>query len=148
MEEKENKPTSDYIDVDITFIKLAKRMNEVSGEEAIDILNQLFIDNCGISYSTRAVVWNVSEFWLSKWIHENPDVPNDADFYTAMSLRSEDYAKFKNSIDKYKNDVYFLPLKDLYRIANDMLKETDDIKEQIVIATGVMIALMQNSEDE
>lgn len=148
MEEKENKPTSDYIDIDRTFIKLAKRMNEVSGEEAIDILNQLFIDNCGISFSKRAVVWNVSDFWLMKWTHENPDVPKEADLYTAMALRSKDYAEFKNSIDKYKNDVYFLPLKDLYRIANDMLKESDDIKEQIVIATGVMIALMQNSEDE
>lgn len=128
----------DYIDRDLRIVKLAKRSDKVSTKEALDFLSELYIDNCGISFSTRSVTWMASQFWIMKWRHENPKMNSEANLFDYMHQESSYYKEHKELAEKYFYDCGILDLEDLHRIALEMIEETKNEKEKIAIAAGVI----------
>ena len=71
------------------LIAYADRADEVEVTDALDILSQIYIDNCGISLSERTVAENASFFWIKRWRLRNPDLPERMGLHDVMEMRSE-----------------------------------------------------------
>lgn len=129
--------------ISLKLIELAQRADEVDTGVAIDLLIEIYLDNCGISLSTRTVAENASFFWLNRWKKETPELPEDMGLYDAMQIRSEQYRKYKEDYDKY--DITYLNSDVLQRICLEMIDETHNISEQIALAAGVVYYLSKIS---
>ena len=140
--------SENYIDVDLRLVELAKRSDEVATEEALELLSILYINNGAISESTRTAVWFYSQFWVWKWVHENHDVKEDADLFDYMRLKSPYYKENQEYAEHYINDFGFLNLRSLHRIAFEMLDETDNEKEKIVIASGFIFWILAHTKEK
>lgn len=136
----------DYIDIDRNLVSLAKRSNEVPAEEALEYLAELYIDNCGISFSTRSVAWMVSQFWILKWRHESSCLKSDVNLFDYMRQDSSYYQEHKELAEKYFYDFCLLDLEDLHRIALEMIEDTKKEKEKITIASGVMFWIITQTQ--
>lgn len=140
MEEK------DYIDIDSYLVSLTKRSNEVPAKEALEYLTELYIDNCGISFSTRSVTWMASQFWIMKWRHENLNMNSEANLFDYMHQESSYYQEHKELAEKYFYDFGILDLEDLQWIALEMIEETKNEKEKIAIAAGVIFWIITQTQ--
>lgn len=122
-------------DISPQLIELSHRADEINVEKALDLLIEIFLDNCGMSLSVRTVAENASFYWIERWRENHPELPKDLGMFEAMKLRSERYLKEKERFDKY--DITVLQPMDLHKICLEMIDETDDITEPIALAAGV-----------
>lgn len=140
---EENKETLEIIkesyDKDETLKSYAQRADEIETTKALDILCDIYMDNCGISLGTRTVAENAIFYWIHRWQQENPSLPQSMGLYDVMELRSEKYKEDKEFYDKY--DVTILSGEDLYRICMDMVDENPDDTTRIVLCAGVLNVL-------
>lgn len=122
-----------YVDPEIQ--KYADRKNEVTPEEAMDIIGKMYIDSCGISRSDRTVAENASWFWVKKMKEKYPHLPEDAEMFYIMAQRLEEYRINKERIDEY--EITVLDNEWLNRITLANIKETEEVKKKIVLAAGI-----------
>ena len=123
-------------DISPRLKELAGRADEVDTCVAIDLLITIYLDNCGISISTRTVAENASFFWIERWKKVNHELPEEPGIYDVMQIRSEEYRKYKEQYDEY--DITYLNSNDLQRICLEMIDETSNLEEQIALAAGVV----------
>ena len=127
--------TMDSKYIDLVIQKYADRKNEISPEEAIDIIGQMYIDSCGISRSDRTIAENASWYWVKRMKETHPDLPQDAEMFYIMEQRLEEYRLNKERIDKY--EITVLDNEWLNRVTLANIKETDDDKKKIALAVGI-----------
>lgn len=122
-----------------TLKSYASRAAEIEATAALDILSDIYIDNCGISLGTRTVAENAAFYWIHRWQEENIELNKRMGLYDVMALRSERYRQNKEQIDRY--DVTILQDSDLYQICMSMVEETQDETTRIALCAGVLYVL-------
>lgn len=122
-------------EIDSEILKYAARADEISPEAAMDFLIQMYIDSCGISKSDRTIAENASWFWCEKMVGNNPDLPRDLELFAVAEMRSEEYRKYKEDIDRY--DIHVLGFEDTNRIAAEIINEYESDTAKIAIAAGI-----------
>lgn len=134
------------MDKDRRFEEYCLRSDEVDAGEALDRLIEIYIDACGISLGERTVAFNAAYYWIWKYRKENPALTFNMDFRTVMELRSEEYRKYKEDIDKY--GVSGMDPVELLRICNLMLDDYDDEETLIALCRGILFVLKLVTEGE
>lgn len=146
---EENKETLDIIrdsyDKDETLKSYAQRADEIETTKALDILSDIYMDNCGISLGTRTAAENAIFYWIHRWQQEDPSLPKKMGLYDVMQLRSEKYKEDKEFYDRY--DVTILDGDALYRICMEMLNDYPDDITRIALCAGVLNVLDLTDDD-
>lgn len=106
---------------DKEFLKYAARADELEPTVALDVLSDIYIDNCGISLSDRTAAENAAFFWIRRWRELQPELPEHMGLYDVMAKRSERYRSEKERIDKY--DVTVIEGCELHEICMAMMSE-------------------------
>ena len=134
-------------DINPIITGYASRADEITNEEAMDILISLYIENCGISISDRTMAENAIHFWKDRWLAEHPELDmKDCGLYDLMQMRSEEYRKYKKNIDEY--DITVLNAKELNRYTVQFQAELYDEKERIALCAGILNWLKDRIEFE
>lgn len=114
----------------------AMRANEIAPTKALQILFEIYIDNCGISTGIRTLAENASYFWIEKWKENNPQVRGNMTFFDAMEIISEYYRENKEEIDKY--DITYLNEAGLIETCKMYARDyTDSETDRIVLFAGI-----------
>lgn len=128
--------------IDPVILEYANRSNEVTPEEAMDIIGQMYIDSCGISRSDRTLAENASWFWVNKMKEKFHNLPDDAEMFYIMEQRLEEYRNYKDQIDAY--DIGHLDCDALNEVTLANFNETNDEKVKITLAAGVVSWIHNN----
>lgn len=125
------------------MIYYAMRADEVEPEKALQILFNIYINNCDISSGIRTLAENASYFWIKRWQQENPQSDKELTFYDAMDMMSEYYRGNKEEIDKY--DITYLDKESLTETCKMYAKDyTDDETDRIVLFAGIKDYIQNN----
>lgn len=123
------------MEIDPRFKEYVKKAEEITPEEALDILIEIYIDACGSSLSERTVAKCASDIWIWRYSEEHPELPKNMSFKDIMELRSEEYRMYKKDIDKYTCGG--ADPRDLLNITIEMLDDYEDENTRIALCTGI-----------
>ena len=77
------------MEIDNRLIEYANRAEEIIPQRALDILIDIYIDNCGISAGERSLTDYASEYWREKLSETMPQVSECYCFEDVMELLPE-----------------------------------------------------------
>lgn len=132
--------------MDKRFEEYCLREDEIDAGEALDILIDTYINACGVSLGERTVAFNAAFYWIWKFRRENPELPLNMNLKSVMELRSEEYRRYKEDIDKY--GVCCMDPEELLRVCNLMLDDYEDEVPRIVLCRGILFLLKFVTEVE
>lgn len=121
--------------IDPRFKEYSKKASDITPEEALDILIQMYIDACGISLSERTVARYAADFWIWRYKEDHPELPEKMSFRDIMELRSEEYRQYKKDIDKYTYGG--VGLHEILIITTEMLDDSEDETTRIALCAGI-----------
>ena len=130
---KINKLISDY----------ASRAGELDPAEALNILIELYIDNCGVSKGERTLAENASFYWRERLGEAMPEVMQCQCFDDVMELLSERFRANKDEITKY--DIAWIEPKYLEEECLDFLEFYEDKKLRIAMCAGIIYFIKKYS---
>lgn len=130
--------------IDPRFKIYLNKSDDITPEEALDILIEIYINACGISLGERIVARYAADFWLWKYKTEHPELRENLSFKDVMALRSEEYRKNKEHIDKYTCGG--ADPREILRITVDMLDDYEDESTRIALSVGVFWVLAYMAE--
>lgn len=72
----------------------ANRADEISPDEALDDLVEIYIMNCGISLGDRTITEDAAFYWVEKWKEADETIREEIKtLHNVMAIRSEEYKK-------------------------------------------------------
>lgn len=130
--------------IDPRFKEYIKKAGDITPEQALDILIEIYINACGISLGERTVARYAADFWIWRYKEEHPELPDRMSFSDVMELRSEEYRQDKEHIDQYTWGGAD-PL-EILRITIGMMDDYVDETIRIALCTGVFWFLSYMAE--
>lgn len=113
----------------------ANRENEVSTIEALTLLTEYYMEQCGLSLTMRTLAYDAGEFWLSKLSNSNhplAEYAKTASVTQIMPELSEEFKKNKEKLWRYDID----PFLDIDYVEDGILDiiEDDSLSDKFKIA--------------
>lgn len=130
--------------IDNRLIEYAKRAEEITPLQALDILMDIYIDNCGISAGERSLADYASEYWRKKLAETMPRVLECESFEEVMELLSERFRKNRDEITKY--DIEFLSYEGLMEVCIEFIEFCDNEDANIAVCSGVVDFIKEYSK--
>ena len=124
------------MEIDNRLIEYANRAEEIIPQRALDILIDIYIDNCGISASERSLADYASEYWREKLSETMPQVSECQCFEDVMELLSERFRANREEITKY--DIVFLSDEGLQEVCKEFIEFSNDEEANIAVCAGVV----------
>lgn len=125
--------------IDPRIKEYVEKAYDTDAGEALDRLIEIYINACGVSLGERTIAAYAAKYWIHKYLDDNPELPEKMDFKGVMRLRSEEYVKNNESIDRY-NTAYLEP-HEILRISSLMIDDYTDDVARIAISMGVIYYL-------
>lgn len=121
--------------IDPRFKEYVKKADDITPEAALDILIEIYINACGSSLGERTVARYAADFWIWRYREEHPKLPEKMNFRDVMELRSEEYRRNKENIDKYTCGC--TDPREIIRISVEMLDDYEDENTRIALCSGI-----------
>lgn len=122
--------------IDKRIIEYASRKDEITPRPALDILIDIYIDNCGVSEGERSLADYASEYWREKLSETMPQVAECDSFEDVMDLLSERFRANREEITKY--DISFLSDEGLHEVCKEFIEFSNDEEANIAVCAGVV----------
>ena len=129
------------------MIEYANRAEEITPQQALGILIDIYIDNCGISAGERSLTDYASEYWREKLSETMPQVSECDSFEDVMELLSERFRDNREEITKY--DIDFLSDEGLHEVCKEFIEFSNDEEAKTRAKERIMLKLadMQNEAE-
>lgn len=124
------------MEIDNRLIEYANRADEITPQQALDILIDIYIDNCGISAGERSLADYASEYWREKQSETMPQVSECDYFEDVMELLSERFRANREEITKY--DIEFLSDEILQEVCIEYIEFCNNEEANIAVCAGVV----------
>ncbi|MBJ2183490.1 MAG: hypothetical protein JFR38_03150 [Muribaculaceae bacterium] len=124
------------MEIDNRLIEYANRAEEITPQRALDILIDIYIDNCGISAGERSLADYASEYWREKLSETMPQVAECDYFEDVMDLLSERFRANREEITKY--DIDFLSDEGLQEVCKEFIEFSNNEEANTAVCAGVV----------
>lgn len=114
----------------------ADRADELDPSEALDILIDLYIDNCGVSEGERTLAENATFYWREQLGKTMPEVLQYECIDDVMELLSERFRANREEITKY--DIAWIEPQYLAEECLEFLDFYEDEKLRIAMCAGIV----------
>lgn len=131
--------------IDAIIESYCRKALDTDAGAALDRLIEIYLNACGISVGERSMAYLASIYWIYRCKEDGQSIPEDAQFRDVMALRSEEYRRRKEEIDKY--DIAMLDPKEILRILTMMLDDYKDDLTRTALCMGVLFYLSSLMED-
>lgn len=121
--------------IDPRFKEYIKQAGNITPEEALDILIEIYINACGSSLGERTIARYAADFWMWRYQDEHPELPGNMSFRDIMELRSEEYRLYREDINKYTCGC--ADPQEILRITVEMLDGYEDENTRIALCSGI-----------
>lgn len=124
------------MEIDNRLMEYASRAEEITPQRALDMLIDIYIDNCGISSGERTLAEYAAEYWREKLSETMPQVAECEYFEDVMELLSEKFRANREEITKY--DIVFLSDEGLQEVCKEFIEFSNDEVANTVVCAGVV----------
>ena len=124
------------MEIDNRLMEYASRAEEITPQRALDMLIDIYIDNCGISSGERTLADYAAEYWREKLSETMPQVADCEYFEDVMELLSEKFRANREEITKY--DIVFLSDEGLQEVCKEFIEFSNDEVANTVVCAGVV----------
>lgn len=124
------------MEIDNRLMEYASRAEEITPQRALDMLIDIYIDNCGISSGERTLADYAAEYWREKLSETMPQVAECEYFEDVMELLSEKFRANREEITKY--DIVFLSDEGLQEVCKEFIEFSNDEVANTVVCAGVV----------
>ena len=124
------------MEIDNRLMEYASRAEEITPQRALDMLIDIYIDNCGISSGERTLADYAAEYWREKLSETMPQVAECDYFEDVMELLSEKFRANREEITKY--DIVFLSDEGLQEVCKEFIEFSNDEVANTVVCAGVV----------
>lgn len=124
------------MEIDYRITEYAKRSEEITPQRALDMLIDIYIDNCGISSGERTLADYASGYWREKLSETMPQISECEYFEDVMELLSERFRANKEEVTKY--DIDFLSDEGLQELCKEFIEFSNDDEANIAVCAGVV----------